>query len=121
MGKIVQLTQDLRRPEAEDAETRLRILTIRGMLETNYDAAQARSSWEQVKTLALKQGHLALATRAEGEQGIAAFILGDTETAKKLVVRARGFPKSNAIPPRPSGTQACLELVWFSSIATKRR
>ena len=44
--KIVQLTEDLRRPEAEDTETKLRILTIRGMLETNYDAAQARSTWE---------------------------------------------------------------------------
>lgn len=96
--KIVQLTEDLRRPEAEDAETQLRILTIRGMLETNYDAAQARSTWEQVKTLALKQGHLALATRAEGEQGIAAFILGDTETAKRQVVRAWGLSKVERDP-----------------------
>ncbi len=63
-GKIVQLTEDLRRPEAEDAETKLRIFTIRGMLETNCDAAQARSTWE------------------EGAQGIAAFISGDLERAK---------------------------------------
>lgn len=97
-GKIVQLTEDLRTPEAEDAETRLRILTIRGMLETNYDAAQARSTWEEVKALALKQGHLALATRAEGEQGIAAFILGDTETAKRQVVRAWGLSKVERDP-----------------------
>src|SRR6202034_3158889 len=40
------------------------------------------------KTVALKQGQIALATRAEGEQGIAAFLLGDTETAKNQVVRA---------------------------------
>jgi hypothetical protein len=52
------------------------------MLETNYDAAQAQTTWEQVKNLALKRGHLELGSRAEGEQGIAAFILGDTETAK---------------------------------------
>ncbi|WP_211256431.1 hypothetical protein, partial [Edaphobacter aggregans] len=54
-AKIFQLTQDLGRPAAQEAETRLRILTIRGMLETNYDAAQARSTWEEVKALALKQ------------------------------------------------------------------
>jgi CHAT domain-containing protein/tetratricopeptide (TPR) repeat protein len=92
-GKIFQLTQDLGKPAAQEAETRLRILTIRGMLETNYDAGQARSTWEEVKGLALKQHHFELATRAEGEQGIAAFLLGDTETAKKQVVRAWGLSK----------------------------
>src|SRR6202789_3030689 len=74
------LTQDLARPEAADPETRLRILTIRGMLETNYDAARARSTWQQVSELARRSGHLQLALRATGEQGIAALILGDTET-----------------------------------------
>src|ERR1700710_2499345 len=34
--KILSLTKDLQRPEAQDTETRLRILMIRGMLETNY-------------------------------------------------------------------------------------
>jgi tetratricopeptide (TPR) repeat protein len=63
------------------------------MLETNYDAGQARSTWEEVKALALKQRHFELASRAEGEQGIAAFILGDTDTAKKQVVRAWGLSK----------------------------
>jgi tetratricopeptide (TPR) repeat protein len=58
------------------------------MLETNYDAAQARATWGEVRNLALKRGHLELASRAEGEQGIAAFILGDTDTAKKQVVKA---------------------------------
>jgi hypothetical protein len=43
------------------------------MLETNYDASQARSTWEEVRKLALKRGHLELASRAEGEEGIAAF------------------------------------------------
>ncbi|RZU29644.1 hypothetical protein BDD14_6238 [Edaphobacter modestus] len=68
-GKIFQLTQDLGKPAAQDPETRLRILTIQGVLETNYDAAQARTIWERVKNLALKRGHLELASRAEGEQG----------------------------------------------------
>ena len=97
-AKILKLTRDLALPAAQNAETRLRILTIRGMLETNYDAAQARATWEDVRTLALKQGHLEQATRAEGEQGIAAFFLGDTETAKKLVVRAWGLSKVERDP-----------------------
>jgi len=87
------LTQDLARPEAADPETRLRILTIRGMLETNYDASEARSTWQDVAALAIKLHHYELPTRATGEQGIAAFILGDTETAKRQVIRAWGLSK----------------------------
>ena len=87
------LTQDLGRPEAADPETRLRILTIRGMLETNYDASEARSTWRDVASLAMNLHHYELATRATGEQGIAAFILGDTETAKSQVLRAWGLSK----------------------------
>jgi hypothetical protein len=87
------LTEDLKEPGAEDSETKLRILTIRGMLEINYDANQARITWACVETLALRLGHVQLASRAEGEQGIAAFILGNTDTAKKQVVRAWGLSK----------------------------
>jgi len=47
-GTILRLTENLRKPEARDEETRLRILTISGMLQTNYDAAQARATWQQV-------------------------------------------------------------------------
>ncbi len=92
-GTILRLTEDLQRPEAQDEETRLRILTIRGMLQTNYDAAQARATWQQVGALAIKLHHYELATRAEGEQGIAAFLLGDVDTAKKQVIRAWGLSK----------------------------
>jgi len=58
------------------------------MLETNYDAAMARETWTQVESLALRQRHFLLASRAIGEQGIAAFLLGDMATAKKDVVKA---------------------------------
>jgi CHAT domain-containing protein len=85
---ILRLDRDLAKPEAQDPETRLRILTIRGMLEINYDAGRASSTWKDVETLALHLHHPAEATRAEGEQGIAAFILGNTDTAKTLVLRA---------------------------------
>ncbi len=97
-ANIWRLTEDLTHPEAQDPETRLRILTIRGMFETNYDAGQARSTWEQVERLAVRDKHFALATRAEGEQGIAAFILGDSETAKKQVIKAWTLSKVERDP-----------------------
>ena len=49
---IWTLTQYLTKPEAQDPETRLRILMIRGMVETNYDAAIARTTWVMVEDLA---------------------------------------------------------------------
>ncbi len=82
---IFGITENLARPEAADPETRLRILTGRGMLEVNYDAASARSTWTQVAELARSQHHYQLAVRAVGEQGISAFLLGDIGVAKKDV------------------------------------
>jgi CHAT domain-containing protein len=87
-AQIAQLTRDLALPEAQEPETRLRILTILGMLEVNYDSGMAQKTWTDVETLALGQHHYLLASRAIGEQGIAAFLLGDIATAKKKVVRA---------------------------------
>lgn len=87
-AQIALLRDDLGLPEAHDLETRLRILTILGMLEVNYDSGMARQTWIQVEDLALRQHHYLLASRAIGEQGIAAFLLGDMTTAKKDVVNA---------------------------------
>ena len=56
-GTIWQLTQLLTKPDAQDPETRLRILTIRGMLEINYDASEAQANWEEVGSRALKLRH----------------------------------------------------------------
>jgi len=86
--QIAVLRHDMTLPEARDPETRLRILTILGMLETNYDAGMACRTWAEVETLALHKHHYLLASRAIGEQGIAAFLLGDITTAKKDVLRA---------------------------------
>lgn len=87
-SQIAELRGDLNRPEAGDSETRLRILTILGMLETNYDAGMARDTWSQVESMAIRRQHYLLASRAIGEQGIAAFLLGDLATAKKDVEKA---------------------------------
>ena len=87
-SQIALLRHDLILPEASDPETRLRILTVLGMLEVNYDSGLARETWADVEALAIRQHHYLLASRAIGEQGIAAFLLGDIGTAKKDVVRA---------------------------------
>jgi hypothetical protein len=40
-AQLAELTADLSLPQAQDPETRLRILTILGMLEVNYDSGMA--------------------------------------------------------------------------------
>lgn len=85
---LVELQKDQSLPAARAPATRLRILVIQGMIETNYDASMARKTWEKVQTLARQQGHFLLMARAMGEQGIAAFLLGDFANAKNLVLRA---------------------------------
>lgn len=85
---LVELQKDQSLPGARAPETRLRILVIEGMIETNYDASMARKTWAKVQTLAKQQGHYLLMARAMGEQGIAAFMLGDFTSAKRLVLRA---------------------------------
>jgi CHAT domain-containing protein len=87
-NQIATLRSDLAQPEARDPETHLRILTILGMLETNYDAGMARQTWSEVKSLAIERHHYLLASRAVGEEGIAAFLLGDITTARKNVEKA---------------------------------
>jgi hypothetical protein len=54
-AQIALLRNDLTLPEAQDPETRLRILTILGMLDVNYDSEMARETWTQVEGLALRQ------------------------------------------------------------------
>jgi CHAT domain-containing protein len=87
-NQIAALRSDLTLPEARDPEIHLRILTVLGMLETNYDASMAHQTWSEVERLANERHHYLLATRAVGEQGIAAFLLGDVATAKKDVQKA---------------------------------
>jgi CHAT domain-containing protein len=87
-SQIALLRRDLDLPEAQDPETRLRILTILGMIEVNYDSGMARQTWAAVEALATTRHHYLLASRAIGEQGIAAFLLGDIATAKKDVLKA---------------------------------
>ena len=88
---ILRLKKALTTSDGQDPATKLRILTIRGMLEINYDASEAHTTWREVESLSLSQGEFRLSTRAGGEQGIAAFLLGDTVTAKSQVLKAWGL------------------------------
>ena len=90
---LLELQNDLGLPAARDPETKLRILVIKGMIETNYDAGMAHQTWAQVETLAKARHHYLLAARAMGEEGIAAFLLGDLASAKKQVVSAWAIAK----------------------------
>ena len=54
-SQIAVLRHDLILSEAHDPETRLRILTILGMLEVNYDSGMARQTWAEVESLAIQQ------------------------------------------------------------------
>ncbi len=86
--QLIRLSRDLQSPAAKDPRTRLRVLEILGMVETNYDAALAEKTWAEVGRLAAEQHRYMLASRASGEEGIAAYLLGDTATAKRKVLAA---------------------------------
>jgi hypothetical protein len=111
--QIALLRSDLILPEAHNPETRLRVLTILGMLEVNYDSGMARETWTQVQNLSLRQHHYLLASKAIGEQVIAAFLLGDMTTAKNDVVKAWVVAKT--IDPGAHRTH-CLRSLWVLSV-----
>ncbi len=87
-SQISQLSSDLELPAARDYETKLRILTVRGMLEVNYDAALTAATYSQIQEMAMQRGHFLIAARATGEQGIADFLSGNIAAAKTKVVYA---------------------------------
>jgi tetratricopeptide (TPR) repeat protein len=78
----------LQQPGADEPHTHLRILTVEGMLELEYDAAQAKTTWAEIETEANRLGEHRLAARASGEQGILAFLLGDVAEASQRVKKA---------------------------------
>jgi CHAT domain-containing protein len=89
MAPLLQdLQNSLETPYGHVTATKIRILTIEGMIATNYDASMARSVWKQVEEMASQHQEYRLMMRAQGEQGIAAFLLGDLANAKRLVAHA---------------------------------
>jgi tetratricopeptide (TPR) repeat protein len=90
---IAELTGDLKRPEASLPDVHLRILEMKAKCEEEYDAGISRQTFAQVERLALQQHRYYLASRASGEQGILAFMLGDITEASSRVKRAYGVAK----------------------------
>jgi hypothetical protein len=78
----------LKQPGAQEPHTHLRILTVEGMLDLEYDAAQAKTTWAEVETEANRLGEHRLVARASSEQGILAFLLGDVAEASQRVRKA---------------------------------
>jgi CHAT domain-containing protein len=86
--QIMQLTRYLDLPPAKDYDTRLRILGVRGFLEVNYDAGMTSRTYAEIERMAWWRGHILIAARAIGEQGIADFLTGNIASAKRKVVYA---------------------------------
>jgi tetratricopeptide (TPR) repeat protein len=61
---------------------------MRIAFSSTFRIAAGLLPWSEVQFLATSQHHYLLASRAIGEQGIAAFLLGDIATAKKDVLKA---------------------------------
>ena len=78
----------LKESAANKPDVRLRILSVKGMLELEYDAGLAKQTWAQVEDLANSARDYRLASRASGEQGILAFLLGNVDEASRRVKRA---------------------------------
>jgi CHAT domain-containing protein len=85
---IADMNRFLSLPTAAQPDTRLRILTVKGMAEYYYDAAIAKETWQSVEALTTQRHEYRLASRASGEQGILAFLLGNIDEAKKRVMKA---------------------------------
>lgn len=83
------LGKDLQHPLAkEDDELRLRILTVKGDVDLEWDIDAAYVDWSEVQDLAKALGHAGWENRARGELGMIAFMRGDTGAAGKLVENA---------------------------------
>ena len=91
--QIRALTKDLDLPGAQSYDTHLRILSVRGMLEVNYDAAMTRKTYSEIEKLAWQRGRFLVAARAIGEQGIAEFLSGNIQSAKRKVIYAWSMSK----------------------------
>jgi len=71
-----------------DKALRLRCLIVRGDVDLEIDAPGAQSDWASALALAGELGDRKWQSRAQGELGMIAFILGDTGTALSQVTQA---------------------------------
>ena len=84
-----------------DLTLRLFCLVVRGDIDGEIDAEPMRRDWEAALKVATELGDAKWENRASGEMGFAAFLAGDTQTARKLV----GGAFLNAVKTRDAGAQ----------------
>jgi CHAT domain-containing protein/tetratricopeptide (TPR) repeat protein len=71
-----------------DKPLQLRCLIVRGDVDLEIDAPAAQDDWAAALALAVELGDRKWQSRAQGELGMIAFILGDTGTALSQVTQA---------------------------------
>jgi tetratricopeptide (TPR) repeat protein len=71
-----------------DKRLQLRALIVRGDVNLEIDAPTARDDWSAVLALATELGDRKWQSRAQGELGMIAFLLGDAGTALSQVTQA---------------------------------
>jgi hypothetical protein len=71
-----------------DKPLQLRCLIVRGDVDLEIDAPAAREDWAAALALANELGERKWQSRAKGELGMIAFLLGDTGTALSQVTQA---------------------------------
>jgi hypothetical protein len=57
--------RDLTLGAARDYRARLRVLSVRGMLEVNYDAAMTSATYSEIEKMALRRGHFLIASQGK--------------------------------------------------------
>jgi tetratricopeptide (TPR) repeat protein len=101
------LATDLAR---DDASLRLRCLIVRGDVNLEIDAVAAKDDWEAALAAARQAGDRKWQSRATGELGMAAFLLGDASAARSQV----GQAMMTALATGDAGAQ----IRYYAAIAT---
>ncbi len=101
------LATDLAR---DDARLRLRCLIVRGDVNLEIDAVAAKDDWEAALAAARQAGDRKWESRAIGELGMAAFLLGDASAARSQV----GQAMMTALARGDAGAQ----IRYYAAIAT---
>lgn len=80
------LARDLETPILKgDERLRLRLLTVKGDIDLEFDIDAAYNDWSEVQQLAQKLGEPGWENRARGELGMISFLKGNTGEAGRLV------------------------------------
>lgn len=94
----------------QDKQLQLRCLAVKGDIDLEVDAPAAKDDWEAALSVATEIGDERWQSRAKGELGMIAFLLGDSEGALAQVTQA-------LLVARESGDIGA-EIRYYAAIAT---